>query len=575
MYGYSIVLSDQWRCPACGGWETYPPRRTEEMFRFIDVLPMLRTSESLTRHLQEYFDEVRQHLPTAVRLGVAAATPGAPDAVEGVHASFLDVGCDVLETDTFRSNRITLAEYGLGDRVREINVAAAQIARLAADRFAEPGRPRFVAGSIGPSGYLPSASDPTLGNITFDELVPVFAEQARGLIEGGVDVLLIETSQDILEVKAAIFGCRQAIRAADRPVALQVQVTLDTSGRMLLGTDVAAAMVTLESLGADVIGLNCSTGPDYMRDPARYLGEHATKPVAIIPNAGIPINDRTMKDGQPFILMESTPSNTNWQQTPSLKKPGQHRQEMLIAIGHGAAVTAIARARGDHDDERRSPHDPCLRCAGIRTRARYAATQAGSSEAGDLSRSPQPNTRSDRRTGSRRGPRGRARGKSMIIALTVVHVIMCFAIIAIVLLQAGKGADIGSAFGGAGSQAVFGSMGTPTVLGKITGAVAGFLLLPYVYLLGKELGDRRLGLFAAQAAMGLAYLLGSRSPCACTMATSRHASRARSSTMSATRIRASSSRRCLFARSLAISPAVTLCTSDRPRTNRAALISGI
>ncbi len=214
-----------------------------------------------------------------------------PDLIEEIHASFLAVGCDAVETDTFRSNRITLGEYGLGDRVREINIAAAQVARRAADRFATPERPRFVAGSIGPSGFLPSASDPTLGNITFDQLVPVFAEQARALVEGGVDLLLIETSQDILETKAAIFGCREAIAEADRPVALQVQVTLDTSGRMLLGTDIGAALVTLEALRADVIGLNCSTGPEHMRQAVRYLSEQCTTPISIIPNAGIPHNE--------------------------------------------------------------------------------------------------------------------------------------------------------------------------------------------------------------------------------------------------------------------------------------------
>src|SRR5688500_376821 len=214
-----------------------------------------------------------------------------PDVIEAIHTSFLEAGCDVLETDTFRSNRITLGEYGLGERVREVNNAAAQLARRAADRFATPERPRFVAGSIGPSGFLPSASDPTLGNITFDQLVPVFAEQASALVEGGVDVLLIETSQDILEVKAAIFGCRQAIADAGRPVALQVQVTLDTSGRMLLGTDIGAALITLESLRADVIGLNCSTGPEHMRQAIRYLGENSRLPVSCIPNAGIPHNE--------------------------------------------------------------------------------------------------------------------------------------------------------------------------------------------------------------------------------------------------------------------------------------------
>jgi 5-methyltetrahydrofolate--homocysteine methyltransferase len=215
-----------------------------------------------------------------------------PDVIAGIHASFLEAGADVLETDTFRSNRITLREYGLEERVREVNVAAARLAREAADRFAAADRrPRFVAGSIGPSGFLPSASDPTLGAIRFDQLVPVFAEQARALVEGGVDLLLIETSQDILEVKAAVFGCREAIAAAGRPVALQVQVTLDTSGRMLLGTDVAAALVTLEALRVDVIGLNCSTGPEHMRQPIRFLGENARLPLSCIPNAGIPHNE--------------------------------------------------------------------------------------------------------------------------------------------------------------------------------------------------------------------------------------------------------------------------------------------
>jgi 5-methyltetrahydrofolate--homocysteine methyltransferase len=214
-----------------------------------------------------------------------------PDLIAEIHASFLEVGCDVLETDTFRSNRLTLGEYGLGERVLEINVAAARLAREVADRYSTPEKPRFVAGSIGPSGFLPSASDPTLGNITFDQLVPLFAEQAAGLIEGGVDLLLIETSQDILEVKAAIFGCREAIRTAGRPVALQVQVTLDVSGRMLLGTDIGAAAVTIEALRADVIGLNCSTGPEHMRQAVGFLSENTHLPISIIPNAGIPHNE--------------------------------------------------------------------------------------------------------------------------------------------------------------------------------------------------------------------------------------------------------------------------------------------
>jgi 5-methyltetrahydrofolate--homocysteine methyltransferase len=214
-----------------------------------------------------------------------------PEAVEKVHRSFLDVGVDVLETDTFRSNRITLAEYGLAGRVHEINQAAARLACRLADEYARrSGQPRFVAGSIGPSGKLPSADDPELSDISFDELVDVFCEQAAGLIAGGVDLLLVETSQDILEVKAAIAGIQRAFEQSGMTLPIQAQVTLDTTGRMLLGTDIAAALAILEGLGIDVIGLNCSTGPEHMRQPIAYLGENSRLPVSCIPNAGLPLN---------------------------------------------------------------------------------------------------------------------------------------------------------------------------------------------------------------------------------------------------------------------------------------------
>ncbi len=214
-----------------------------------------------------------------------------PDVIEQIHASFFAAGSDVVETCTFQSTRMRLEEWGLADRTHEVNSRAAALARLVADRFAaEDGRPRFVAGSLGPTGKLPSSSDPDLSNITFDELVAQFAEQAAALIDGGVDVLLIETSQDILEVKAAVIGCQQAIAAAGRPVALQTQITLDTSGRMLLGTDIASALATIEVLGVDVVGLNCSTGPEHMREPIRYLTSHTNLPISCIPNAGLPIN---------------------------------------------------------------------------------------------------------------------------------------------------------------------------------------------------------------------------------------------------------------------------------------------
>jgi 5-methyltetrahydrofolate--homocysteine methyltransferase len=227
-----------------------------------------------------------------------------PQAVEEVHRSFLEVGVDVIETDTFRANRITMKEYGLGDRVVEINQTAATLARRLADEYSEKWeQPRFVAGSIGPSGKLPSANDPDLSNVSFDDLVEVFREQATGLIRGRADLLLIETSQDILEVRAAIIGIHKAFDETQVYLPLQAQVTLDTTGRMLLGTDVNAALTILEGLGIDVIGLNCSTGPEHMREPIRILGEQSTLPVSCIPNAGLPLN----VDGQAVYPLEPEP----------------------------------------------------------------------------------------------------------------------------------------------------------------------------------------------------------------------------------------------------------------------------
>lgn len=227
-----------------------------------------------------------------------------PDVIQAIHESFLAVGSEVLETNTFRSNRLTLAEYGLQDRVLEINHTAAQVARRAADKYTElTGIPRFVAGSIGPSGKLPSGDDPELSNITFEELAALFYEQAQGLVEGGADVLLVETSQDILEVKAAVVGINRYFADAGVRVPLQTQVTLDTSGRMLFGTDIGSALATLESLPVDVIGLNCSTGPEYMTQPIKYLTERSTLPISVLPNAGLPIN----VDGEAVYPMEPEP----------------------------------------------------------------------------------------------------------------------------------------------------------------------------------------------------------------------------------------------------------------------------
>jgi 5-methyltetrahydrofolate--homocysteine methyltransferase len=222
-----------------------------------------------------------------------------PDVIEGVHASMLEAGADVVETDTFQGSRLKLEEWGLGEHTLEINTKAAEIARQAA------GEERFVAGSIGPTGFLPASTDPTLGDISFAQLAEVFTEQATGLVEGGADLIIIETAQDILEVKAAIFGARAAFAMTGRRLPLQISVSLlPNGGKMLLGTDIRAVLTTLRALDVDVIGLNCSTGPEDMRDAIRFLGENSPLPVHCIPNAGLPLQG---PDGETIFPEEPEP----------------------------------------------------------------------------------------------------------------------------------------------------------------------------------------------------------------------------------------------------------------------------
>src|SRR4030088_1511442 len=226
-----------------------------------------------------------------------------PDVIEGGHSSMLEAGAEVLATDPFQASRLKLGEWGLADYTVEINTKAAEIARKAA------GESRFVAGSIGPTGYLPASEDPSLGQIRFGELLEVFEEQASGLIDGGGDLLIIETAQDILEVKAAIFGARAAFKSTGRTLPIHTSVSLlPNGGKMLLGTDISAVLTTLEALKVDVIGLNCSTGPEDMRDAIRFLGEFCPVPVASIPNGGLPLqgpNGETIFPEQPEPLAEA------------------------------------------------------------------------------------------------------------------------------------------------------------------------------------------------------------------------------------------------------------------------------
>jgi 5-methyltetrahydrofolate--homocysteine methyltransferase len=259
----------------------------------------------------------------------------------------LEAGAEVVETDTFQGSRLKLEEWGLGEHTHEINLKAAQIARKAA------GEHRFVAGSIGPTGFLPASDDPTLGQIRFAELVEVFTQQARGLTEGGADLIIIETAQDILEVKAAVFGARQAFEELGRSLPIQCSVSLlPQGGKMLLGTDIGAVLTTLGALDVDVVGLNCSTGPEDMRDAIRFLGEFASVPVHCIPNAGLPLqgpNGETIFPEQPGPLADVL---------------GQFVDRYGVSIVGGCCgttpdhIAAIAERVKDHRPPARPPRRP-------------------------------------------------------------------------------------------------------------------------------------------------------------------------------------------------------------------------
>jgi len=208
-----------------------------------------------------------------------------PSAVENVHRDYLEAGADVIETDSFGSTSIVLAEYGIAEMAYDLNVRAARIARRVADGFSTPDRPRFVAGSMGPTTKLPS-----LGHIRFGEMSSAYKEQARGLVEGGVDLLCVETCQDLLQAKAALCGIFDFFAEARRRVPVIVSVTVESTGTLLLGTEIAAALVALEPFDIDVIGMNCATGPKEMSDHIRVLCAGSPRPVFVMPNAGIPEN---------------------------------------------------------------------------------------------------------------------------------------------------------------------------------------------------------------------------------------------------------------------------------------------
>ncbi|WP_416905640.1 methionine synthase [Micromonospora echinospora] len=206
-----------------------------------------------------------------------------PDVVRSVHEAYLAAGSDCVETNTFGANLANLGEYDIQHRIRELSEAGARIAREAADAWSTPERPRFVIGSIGPGTKLP-----TLGHAAYATLRDAYQQNAAGLIAGGADALLVETSQDLLQVKAAVVGSRRAMAEGGTTVPLICHVTVETTGTMLLGSEIGAALTALEPLGIDLIGLNCATGPAEMSEHLRYLSQHARVPLSVMPNAGLP-----------------------------------------------------------------------------------------------------------------------------------------------------------------------------------------------------------------------------------------------------------------------------------------------
>jgi len=206
-----------------------------------------------------------------------------PDIVRAVHRAYLEVGVDAIETNTFGANLANLGEYGIADRIYELSRAGAELARTEANDFATPQHPRFVLGSVGPGTKLP-----TLGHAGYVALRDAYQQEVAGLLDGGSDAVIVETCQDLLQTKSAVIGARRAMTASGIHVPVIVHVTVETTGTMLLGSEIGAALTALEPLGIDLIGLNCATGPAEMSEHLRYLSRHAKIGVSVMPNAGLP-----------------------------------------------------------------------------------------------------------------------------------------------------------------------------------------------------------------------------------------------------------------------------------------------
>jgi 5-methyltetrahydrofolate--homocysteine methyltransferase len=277
-----------------------------------------------------------------------------PEWIVEIHREFLAAGCDAVETNTFNGSRHVLAEFGMADQCRELSRLGARLARKAVDEFSTPARPRFVIGSIGPGTKMPSMLDPAI-HMSFDALCDSYRDHIRGLIEGGADVLLIETCFDILQSKAVIITALDAMREAGVKLPLMVQVTVETVGTMLPGTDIASAVTTLETFSEiDVIGMNCATGPDLMEGNIRYLSQSCRRKLSCLPNAGLPQN----RDGQTYFPLQPE-ELANWHE--------KFVREYGVNIVGGCCGTTpehlaavVKRIGGVKPAERKPVHEPSV-----------------------------------------------------------------------------------------------------------------------------------------------------------------------------------------------------------------------
>ena len=262
-----------------------------------------------------------------------------PDIVASVHHAYFDVGVDCIETNTFGANWANLAEYGIQDRIEELAEAGARIAREVADERTTSDTPRWVIGSVGPGTKLP-----TLGHAPYAMLRDAYETQVRGMINGGAHAVMVETAQDLLQAKAAVIGSRRALAAAGADLPLFCQVTVETTGTLLLGSEIGAALTALEPLGIDFIGLNCATGPAEMSEHLRHLSRHSRVGLSCMPNAGLPVLAR---DGASYPLTAQELADAH----------DQFTREFGLALVGGCCGTTPEHMRAvvERASKRRSP----------------------------------------------------------------------------------------------------------------------------------------------------------------------------------------------------------------------------